>query len=119
VEILSPGVGLVTGEAASGDGIVGHDLAVSDAVGIGVVLRVEEDQGLGRADLEPGISELVAKCAGQMRVGEPCPPCIKEPAHPLGIVGRFEMAEAMQRELGVGVGGGGDLLMGLPPLVTK
>jgi len=31
------------------------------------------------------------------------------------------MAEAMQRELGVGVGvgGGGDLLMGLPPLVTK
>ena len=59
----------------------------SFAIGIGVVFRVEEDQGLGVADLEPGSSELVTKCAGQVRVGEPCPPCIKELAHPLGIVG--------------------------------
>ncbi len=44
---MSPGVGLVTGEAASVDGVVGHDLAVGDAVGIGVVLGVEEDQTLG------------------------------------------------------------------------
>jgi hypothetical protein len=29
------------------------------------------------------------------------------------------MAEATQRELGVGSTGGGDLLMGPPPLVTK
>src|SRR6266516_4494412 len=46
-EVMSPGVGLVTGEAASVDGVVGHDLAVGDAVGIGVVLGVEEDQTLG------------------------------------------------------------------------
>src|SRR5829696_3406062 len=75
-EVLGPGVGLVTGEAASGDGVVGHDLAVGDAVGVGVVLRVEQNQGLGMADLEPGSLELVTKCAGQVWVGEPCPPCI-------------------------------------------
>jgi hypothetical protein len=70
-EILGPGVGLVTGEAASGDGIVGHDLAVSDAVGIGVVFRVEEDQGLGVADLEPGSLELVTKCAATWNWARP------------------------------------------------
>src|SRR5829696_9249456 len=75
-EVLGPGVGLVTGEAALGDGVVGHDLAVGDAVGVGVVLRVEQNQGLGMADLEPGSLELVTKCAGQVWVGEPCPPCI-------------------------------------------
>src|SRR6266567_1012203 len=33
--------------AGSGAGVVGHDLAVGDAVGVGVVLGVEEDQTLG------------------------------------------------------------------------
>jgi len=41
VEVLGPGVGLVAGEEASGDGVVGHDLAVGDAVGVGVVFGVE------------------------------------------------------------------------------
>jgi hypothetical protein len=57
-EILSPGVGLVTREAASVDGIVDHDLTVSDAVSIGVVLRVGRTRASGWLTWNPAARSL-------------------------------------------------------------
>jgi hypothetical protein len=84
-KVLRPGVDLISREA-EGPNEVGHDADVRKAIGVGVVLGVEDDEDFPAEDLKPGGPEPVRQRARQMRVGKSPGPEGQDTAHE-GFIG--------------------------------
>lgn len=57
LQVLHPRLGLFLRHPLSGDGEVGHDLAIRDAIGVGIILGVEQHQDFAPVDVEAGVLE--------------------------------------------------------------